>query len=919
MSSAVKIIKFLLPGIFLAFFLAVSLCAQNITEEKEVELAKDSATEINVKNADIEALIRIFSKKTKRNYILDERVKGTVSIYLPGKISSEEAIYILDSVLALKGFTTVPIGENLWKIIPAQEAKQTTVPIVDGSSDSRGSASVVTRFLTLKYVSADEVKQLVSTLISSYGLVSAYTGTNSLILIDSEDNINRLVKIVENLDVPSSNAEMTIIPVEFADAADIAEKLKEILTQEGGSKDSAGSASSDIPTVSQSQVKAKAASAKASLSAATASASSITVASLTRDPKIISDERTNSLIIVADEETTARIKALVDQLDSKVDRSGNRFYVYRCQNADAEQLAEVLGGLAGSGSSGSSSKSSSSSFSGNSNSDDDSDSGLNTNSRNRGSRSSKTSSRNSNQQRTPGRSRSENSQGSGGATAVSFGEDLSITADPATNSLVINGSYTDYQKILELLSKLDIKRRQVVVEALVMEVAVKEALELGSEFSTALGGSDGGMYFSNTQGNLAALFKDPTSLQNFTMAAASSGSLTLPGGIVIPTHSALMQAAQGNSDVNILSAPTILATDNEEAEIVVGQNVPFLASTATSQADLNNTFNQIDRQDVGITLRLTPQISSSEIVTLKLFTEVSDLDKATVESNLGPTTTIRTSETVVIAKDAQMIVIGGLMADKTEKSRIGIPFLKDIPILGYAFGTETESTERRNLLIFLTPRIVKDQFDTREYTKKRADNMGEVIEKYEMFPDRKEILKNKDIDNVIEGDIYEGTKPGTLVGKEREPVNLEQSPELETSAASSNNEISLELSPETDNSIEKSKAKEAQNQVDFGRYVVLELRSEAKEPYPGFLQLPKSRLAAVYVTPDADTQVKDYFSVGRVYQYQSAEGDFDLQAVGIFYSEQEAKSFYPELSGSWYRLTPHEIINLGKGPWSTKE
>ena len=906
---SIKFRFYFLPLLVLGFLFFLSpLQAQTISEEKEVELAKDTATEINVKNADIESLIRIFSKKTKRNYILDERVKGTVSIYLPGKISSEEAIYILDSVLALKGFTTVPIGDNLWKIIPAQEAKQTTVPIVEAGT-GRGTASVVTRFITLKYVSADDVKQLISSLISTYGLVSAYTGTNSLILIDSEDNINRLVKIIENLDVPSSDAEMTIIPIEFAEAADVAEKLKEILTPEESKSGSITTSGGDIPQVSQTQVKGKAAAAKASLAATEAAA--YTVSSLARQPKIIADERTNSLIIVADEETTARIKALVDQLDSKLDRSGSRFYVYRCQNADAEQLAEVLGGLTGSGgssSSSSSSKSSSSSFGSN-----DDDSSSLSSSRNRSS-----ADRNSSQQRTPGRSRSENKSAGSGVSSVQFGEDLSITSDPATNSLIINGSFSDYQKILELLAKLDIKRRQVVVEALIMEVVMKENLELGSEFMTSLGGSDGGMLFSNTQGDLAQLFKDPASLQDFTMAAASAGTLTLPGGVKVPTHSALIRATQGNGNLNILSAPTILATDNEDAEIVVGQNVPFLASTATSQADLNNTFNQIDRQDVGITLRITPQISSSENVTLKIFTEVSALDDSTTQSNLGPTTTIRTSDTVAIAKDGQMVVIGGLMADITTHSRIGIPFLKDIPVLGYAFGTETENTERRNLLIFLTPRIVKDQFDARDYTKKQADGMSEVIEKYEMFPDRHDELNSPDMDNVIEGKIYNGTKPGTLVGKEKEPVILEVPAGGSDSAPTSEGEISLQLG-EAKDSMAAVKSETQKNQVDFGRYLVLELRSEAKEPFPQFLQLPKSRLAAIYITPDTDTTVKEYFSVGNVYTYKSAEGDFDMQAVGVFYSEQEAKSFYPELENSWYRLTPHEILNLGKGPWLKKE
>ena len=265
----------------LVLFILFSTCLAQ-SPELEEKIAKDSTTEINVKNADIEALVRIFSKKTKRNYILDERVKGTVSIYLPGKVSSEEAIYILDSVLALKGFTAVPIGENIWKIIPSQEAKQTTVPIV-GESEGRGTASVVTRFINLKYVSAEDVKQLIASLISSYGLISAYTGTNSLIMIDSEDNIKRLVKIIEYLDIPSSDSEMVIIPIEHANAIEVAEKLNEILKNDSDKT----SAASNIPNTGQDSKTINRRQARLDQNLANANASlsptSLTVAMRTRD------------------------------------------------------------------------------------------------------------------------------------------------------------------------------------------------------------------------------------------------------------------------------------------------------------------------------------------------------------------------------------------------------------------------------------------------------------------------------------------------------------------------------------------------------------------------------------------------------------------------------------------------------------
>ena len=200
-------------------------------ELNEEEIAKDSTTEINVKNADIAAIVRIFGRKTKRNYILDDRVKGKVSIYLPGKVSSEESIRILDSVLAYKGFSAVPIGENLWKIVPAKEAKQSTIPTILDSPEGEPSRSMVTRLVQLQYVSADEVRQLVAQLISPDGFLNAYSGTNSLVLIDTEDNIERIIGIIKTLDIPFSDRDMTIIPIKYADAVDIAAKLNDLLNE----------------------------------------------------------------------------------------------------------------------------------------------------------------------------------------------------------------------------------------------------------------------------------------------------------------------------------------------------------------------------------------------------------------------------------------------------------------------------------------------------------------------------------------------------------------------------------------------------------------------------------------------------------------------------------------------------------------
>lgn len=899
-----KITNLLLVAFLFGF--PMLLNAQEVDNDNSY--AKDSTTEINVKNADIAAVVRIFSKKTKRNYILDERVKGKISIYLPGKVSSSEAIRILDSVLALKGFTSVPIGENLWKIVPSKEAIQSTIPTKTEDSSGKPSAAMITRLLPLKYVSAEDAQKLVAPLISSFGLINAYTGTNSLIIIDSEDNVERVVKIISSLDLPFSDSEMTIVPIEYADAADIAEKLNEILGESDGD---AGSSSSSVYSI-RARLRETSSSRAPSRSKTTTTSrgsSSTTVAPRSRASKIISDERTNSIIIVADEDTTARIRALISQLDSEVDLSGFRFYVYRCQHSDAEELADVLSGLENGSSSGSSTRSSGSSTSGSSNP------------------LSRTQSRLNSQRRTPGQPRAESS-GSGLTSSFNIGEDMSISADPSTNSLIIYASKADYLKLKALLKDLDIKRRQVLVEAMLLEVAIDDSVFTSTEFLSSAGGQDGGILAqSSFNNNLAALIEDPRSLSNFSVAAASAGTLTLPGNITIPTQTILLNAAQNNSNVNVLSAPNILATDNEEAEIVVGQNVPFLASTSTSGDNLNNTFNQIDRQDVGITLRITPQISSGDFVRLDMFTEVSNVVAATLTSDLGPTTTIRTSETTVSTKNGQMVVIGGLMGDDMSESDSGVPYLKDIPVLGHLFKSSTVARRRTNLLIFITPRIIEDQFDARDTTRLHRERTKDVMKRNEVYPRREEVLDSMDIDRVTEPIAYEGEEPGTIKApgahvaspgvsinaNSDKPIELKVAPKLPTPAMVTDN---IDKEKDADKRARFNPESQNAKQSKASRYVVLKTGNKALEGLSLPFKLSKEKgFLGIKLPAGSSATAAQFFAVGQGYSYQSADKLLRCRAVGVFTNSTEANELFPEIKNSWYTLSPFEVMNLGEGPW----
>jgi general secretion pathway protein D len=913
------------------------------------DIGKDSNTEINVKNADISAIIRIFSRKTKRNYILDEKVRGKVSIYLPGKVSSEESLRILDSVLALKGFTTVPIGENLWKIVPSKEARQSTIPTrLDGRTQNPTS-SVVTRLVTLKYVSAQDVQQIVSQLISGDGLVNAYTGTNSLILIDAEDNVERLLRIIDQLDVPFSNREMTIIPIQHADVEDISQKLNDILgdgAKKDGSSDAARAALRDpnqpatIPAGTTSGAIQRGTSGK-------------TISARGLEPKIIPDQRTNSLIVVADDETTARIRALVSQLDSRVDLSGNKFYVYRCQHANAEELSQVLAGLVGGGSGGMSGGFGSGfGNQGGGGGLFDAPGGLGQNRSSMSGRNSSGFGRNNSSGGmgagggfgSGGRSSGRPGSGNRGPVSTQLGENISITADPATNSLIIAASKPDYEKIKALLAQIDVKRRQALVEATLLEVSIDNSIRTSTSFLTSTGGADGGVFARSEfagENSLTSLFTNPTKLQGLTLAAASAGSLKLPGGITLPTQSILVSAAQQNNNVNVLSAPTILATDNEEAQIVVGQNVPFLASTGTNAVNLNNTFNQVDRQDVGITLRITPQISSRDYVTLRVYTEVSALVLSTVNSALGPTTTKRQSETTIIAKDGQMIVTGGLIADDVSETDEGIPYLKDIPVLGHAFKANSQARAQKNLLIFLTPRIIKDQFDARDSTIESRDKMEDVIAQYDVQPKREATLKNRRIDQVAESNLYEGPKPGTILppskaGREatapRLPTKSDNAAVLDGSTAGIL-DLDSATAPATANSAAPvmDLDKLPSNQQPKAALKDSISRTKAPAPVASFVVAEVSRGSALpfnrkgqgerfglIVPSDSSIEAKTFFRPGNTYTYGAPNTQSDIVVKGFFSSPSDAESRYPEVSGSWHTLPSGEIKGLGRAPWTRK-
>ena len=361
---------------------------------------------------------------------------------------------------------------------------------------------------------------------------------------------------------------------------------------------------------------------------------------------------------------------------------------------------------------------------------------------------------------------------------------------------------------------------------------------------------------------------------------------------------------------------------------MVGQNVPFLASTSTSDVNLNNTFNQIDRQDVGITLRLTPQISSGDFVTLNVFTEVSRVIPSAQAASLGPTTSMRTSETTVITKDGQMIVIGGLIADDVTEQDTGVPFLKDIPVLGHAFRYNSEKHSKQNLLIFITPHIVRDQFDARDASLAQRDNLERLIDGHGVYPNRKEQLHDFDLNRVTEGGVYDGEKPTTIRPPPKGgPAALQ--PSAPSAAAAAQDPIVMRVAPPVPQFVPQHSSLKDTAAPPRGagqRYVVLKVDSAGAsngEGLPFTLKQGASanaaKLAGIIVPPDADAEARSFFQAGATYSYNLSSGKALFTALGVFDSADDSASFQKQLGGDWYTLSAYELLHLGREPWQKGE
>jgi len=598
----------------LVFWIAFCLFLQPYSAQaqsrrgREAPKQTDRFVTIDFNNVDINVFIKFISELTGKNFIVDQRVKGNVTIISPTKISVREAFKVFESVLEVHGFTTVPSG-NVTKIIPAPDGRTKSIETRLKTQAGTTSDRLVTQLIPLRYADPNEIKRLFTPLVSKNSVIVAYAPTNILIITDAYSNIKRLMRILKEVDVEGIGQEISVIPLFHADS----KKLVSILS-----------------SIFQSRPAAK----KGTPAAYKA--------------KFVSDERTNAIVVLASEVDTSRIRRLITLLDKATPRGSEKIRVYYLENANAEDLSKVL-------------------------------------------------------QEIP----TKQSGQSKGKTAPVLSEDIRITADKATNSLIIQAESGEYQIIEDIIRKLDIPRAMVYIEALIMEVDAEREFNFGTEWSavgaTTIGGRDAavggsfnrGLEESNLPGLSQGILAGGFSMGVFTEAIEIAG-------VSFSNLTALISALRSDQEVNIVSTPQILTTENQEARISVGKNIPFQTRTSTTD---NETFNSFEYRDVATILKVTPQISQERSVRLNISLEVQVLE-STVD--FRPTTLKRTVDTTVVVQDANTIVIGGLIDENTAERVQKVPILGDIPILGWLFKYKATASQKQNLYIFLTPRVIKD-------------------------------------------------------------------------------------------------------------------------------------------------------------------------------------------------------------------
>jgi general secretion pathway protein D len=685
-------------------------------------LSPNNTITMNFQNVDIPVLAKFISEITGRNFIIDESVRGKVTIISPSKVTPEQAYSIFQSVLQVKGFTTVQAGKII-KIVPARNVRS-SAELTESQTPSQSTGDeYVTRMVRLKNIDAASVIAAIQPMVSHDGLVAAFPQDNTVIVTDDAYNVERLLDIIGSLDVRGEQQSIVVIPLKLAFATELAPEIDALMTAKMGGTSGA----------SQMGIRPQMGVAPSSTGTA-------------MGYKVIPDERTNCLVVAAPPVQMREIQEIVQKLDVNPPLATSRIHVYRLKNAQALEMVQVLNNLLNGGSGpttlspttgkGSLGRSSFNDAS-NGNSGFGGMSGVGGSSTS-GSSSFGSSSGggglggNGGSGGFGGMRGGGSSSASGSATASSSGKSMdfsypvNIAADPATNALVVTAAPQDWQTLRQVIDELDVPRVQVFIQAIIVEVSQQHQRELGVQFNAAAGGGSAVGVGSLNFGTLSSALTDPLSVTGLsfgiasgskckvsTSSSSSSTSSSSSDYVTVPCDVALINALQADTHSDVLSAPTLLTADNEEAMIVVGENLPFVSSASANSAVSGEIFNSVQRQNVGITLDVVPQVTSGDYVKIDMYEEVSNVVSGTANNTNGPTTTLRSASTTIYVQDHRTAVIGGLLSSDDENTNQGIPFLSEVPVIGNLFSDKSKEKDKTNLIVFVTPHIIRTKSDLR--------------------------------------------------------------------------------------------------------------------------------------------------------------------------------------------------------------
>ena len=653
---------------------AATVCAQET----------DEPVSLNFANADIDSVVLAIGKITGKNFLVDPRVKGTLNIITNTPVSRELSYEILLSALRLQGYTAVEGPAGVVKIIPESDAKQHGVPVTDGSN-LRGE-SLVTEVFPMRHESANQMLSVVRPLVTPNNTVTAFPSNNALIVTDYASNMAKIRQIIASVDVPQS--DVTVIPLQYAVASDMANTIMNLLNNENRSGGGNGNGMSNMYNEPIKQVR------------------------------IIAEPRTNSLLVQSD--NPARIRS-VRQLAASLDipGAGGNIHVIYLRNARAEAVAETLNGILSGNNPGSLQNLMGADTSGNNTSLSGTSSGI------------------SNQD---GRTISGISSDTGTGNNRNNNLNSIVQADNNNNALIIVAPDSIYRNLRSVIEQLDRRRAQVYIEALIAEISLDQAAQIGVQWQVGgmLGNGKGGLVgtnFNSSTGNLVTAMANPSAIGQGLNVVVGRGQveIPLPDGTTQTVYNLGLLASFFEKDGrgNVLSTPNITTLDNEPAKIMVGSKVPFPTGQYTNTGSTTNSvnpFQTIDREDVGLILEVRPQISEGGMIQLDLYQETSSIVPGTANDTLGPTTRQRTIKSSLLVDDKSILAIGGLVEDVSSNDEQKVPVLGDLPLVGNLFRYRSHTRSKTNLVVFLRPIILRDGESYEQIANERYNHvLGEQM------------------------------------------------------------------------------------------------------------------------------------------------------------------------------------------------